>query len=447
VGLIVKVRPDQVFDETAGAWADVGVFRCYVGVESASGRGIETLARGTRPEDNDRALDVLDRHRIYACFNLLFFHPDTTVESAAEDVAFLRRRASVPFNFGRTEVYVGTPLWERLSAEGRLVGSEFGWDYRIADPAMERTLRVFARGFRARNFDCDGIANRTMGLGYYLQVLERFHPAAYRASYRREGAALIREIQHDSLDELESAIAFSREPESAASQEAFGGEQAERIAAKDAVFLERMLGLQDRIWEAVRRGGTEEPRSRSRLRAVIAAAGAAAAIGAAGCGARGEGGENLPPPPGDGIDAGLRDPSGGSTVWRGGAHGKDVVEPEPDVKDDGWIPSPADPMPPPPDPLPPPDAGSRRDYRRPPPPPDPLPPPDAGSRRDYRHPIGDPPPPPHDPLPPPDPLPFPDAGARRDVRPPVNDPVPRPFEPPPPPPDPLPPPWERKGGS
>ncbi|NMC72461.1 MAG: radical SAM protein, partial [Myxococcales bacterium] len=262
VALIAKVRPDQVHEETIGAWREAGLFRAYVGIESASEQGLRTLRRGTTRADNARALDLCAAHGIYACFNLLFFHPDGTEEAARQDIAFLRRYAHVPHNTGRTEVYVGTPLHERLAREGRLWGSEFGWDYRIADPTIETMLRVFARAFRSRNFDCDGVANRAIGLGYYLQVLRRFYPAADRPALGAEVDATVRAINHDTLDGFEEILDYARAPGSAADTERFAEELRGRVSERDVGFRHRIEEVQGAIFDAARRHGPAEHRRR-----------------------------------------------------------------------------------------------------------------------------------------------------------------------------------------
>ncbi|MBI5499528.1 MAG: B12-binding domain-containing radical SAM protein, partial [Deltaproteobacteria bacterium] len=289
--LIAKVRPDQVHDDVLAAWAEAGLFRAYVGIESASEQGIRTLNRLTERADNGRALDRLARHGVYACYNMLFFHPDCTLEAARQDLEFLRAYVHIPTNLGRTEVYAGTPLFERLSSEGRLWGSPFGWDYRITDPAIERALRMFARAFHGRNFDCDGVNNRTIGLGYYLQVLERFYPAARSEALAREVAATVRAVNGDTIGAMEELLAFAAGDSDAGARERFAAELRERIVERDREFRGRIDRLQAAIFDAARRAGTPE-RRRGVLRAAIAAAGAAATLGAAACGHR----DAAPPP-------------------------------------------------------------------------------------------------------------------------------------------------------
>ena len=152
--------------------------RVYLGVEAGSTQGLRVLGRGVDLDQNRAALEWLRAQGVYTCFNMLVFDPESTIRGLRESFAFLRQYADAPMNFCRTEIYVGTPLQEKLAREGRLLGDVFGWDYAIREPAAERAFRIFARAFLDRNFRCDGLMNSTLGLGYHLHLLRTFYPRA-----------------------------------------------------------------------------------------------------------------------------------------------------------------------------------------------------------------------------------------------------------------------------
>ena len=60
---------------------------------------------------------------------MLMFDPDTTLESVETNLDFIEYAADFPFNFGRVELYAGTPLLARMQAEGRCRGDYLQWDY------------------------------------------------------------------------------------------------------------------------------------------------------------------------------------------------------------------------------------------------------------------------------------------------------------------------------
>ena len=175
LGIIGKCRPDCVTPELAKALRRLGVVRMFVGVENGSQRGLDNLHRRTTLEQIEQALSAYEAAGIFVCYNLLLFEPDSTLEDVRGNVEFMRKRAHIPVNFCRAEPYHGTPLYELVKARGTLLGSHLGWDYRIHDDRTELAFRISAAVFRERNFDAEGVANRSMGLGYTAQLLRCFY--------------------------------------------------------------------------------------------------------------------------------------------------------------------------------------------------------------------------------------------------------------------------------
>ncbi len=175
LGLVGKCRPDCVTPELAKALRRLGVVRMFVGVENGTQRGLDHLGRRTTLEQIERALAAYEKAGIFVCYNLLLFEPDSVLDDVRGNVEFMRRRPHIPVNFCRAEAYHGTPLYERVKQRGTLLGSHLGWDYRIHDDRTELAFRIAAAVFRERNFDAEGVANRTMGLGYTSQLLRCFY--------------------------------------------------------------------------------------------------------------------------------------------------------------------------------------------------------------------------------------------------------------------------------
>lgn len=215
---VVKARPNDVTPEVFALMRDrLRLVRVFVGIESASTSGLRTLRRGTSPRQNERALRLLDRLGLYACFNLLAFDPDTTLDSLETNLAFMEQFAEVPFNFGRVELYAGTPLLARMQAEGRCHGDYLGFDYRLQSPEIERVFELALDCFRERNFAPDALANRLMGTRFEAEVGRLFHPATVDDSCRREAKALSRALALDSVAALRRIVAHVRSGADAAS--------------------------------------------------------------------------------------------------------------------------------------------------------------------------------------------------------------------------------------
>ena len=207
VGIIGKCRPDSVTPDLARELRALGVVRLFVGVENVSPAGSEHLNRKVEVEQVGRALDACQMAGIVGCYNLLLFEPRATMADVEQNVAFIRSHASQPVNFCRVEPYSGTPLQQSLAREGRLAGSYLGYDYRIEDDQVELLFRVCAAAFRERNFAPAGVHNRYMGLGYNVNLLDRFYddPAGV-AALAGEAEALTRSIALETADFLDDAI-------------------------------------------------------------------------------------------------------------------------------------------------------------------------------------------------------------------------------------------------
>ncbi len=214
IGLIGKCRPDSLTRELAGQLRALGVVRLYLGVENTSRPGLIHLGRDVELEQVREALSACSEAGIFVCYNLLVFEPDATLDDLAANLAFVKEHPEHPVNFGRAEPYHGTPLQQRLAAEGNLSGSYLGNGYRVKDDRTELLFRICAAVFRQRNYDADGVHNRVMGIGYLARLLEHFHgqdAEGRHAALLEEATTLTRRIMLESAGFLEEALTLARE--------------------------------------------------------------------------------------------------------------------------------------------------------------------------------------------------------------------------------------------
>ncbi len=211
VGIIGKTRPECLSVELAKELRRLGVVRLYVGIENTSERGAEHLARRVQARHVRPALAACREAGIFACYNLLVFEPKASLADVRENVAFMREQATHPVNFCRAEAYTGTPLHRALASRDALTGSWLGWNYRLEDDRAELLFRVCSAAFRERNFGSDGVANRSMGLGYCAKILESFYPQAEAEVRRlsRRAEDLTRSIVLETAGFLEEAVALA----------------------------------------------------------------------------------------------------------------------------------------------------------------------------------------------------------------------------------------------
>ncbi|HVO77061.1 MAG TPA: radical SAM protein, partial [Candidatus Bathyarchaeia archaeon] len=208
---IVKCRPDQVEEDLFAYLKSKGLVRAYVGIETASALGIRTLNRRVKPEENERALDTLRSLGLLACFNLLIFHPETTLEELDENIDFLSRNLDHPFDVGRTELYAHAALETRMVAEGRAIGDWRGYDYRIADPRAEEAFSLFVTTLWDRHFGAHSIMHRAQDLSFRMDLLGRFYPRIATPELHSRVSALVREVNASTVDHLRRISAAARE--------------------------------------------------------------------------------------------------------------------------------------------------------------------------------------------------------------------------------------------
>jgi hypothetical protein len=147
---------------------------------------------------------------------MLIFDPDTTLESLDTNVRFLRYAPEYPSNFGRVELYAGTPLLARMLAENRVRGDYMQYDYALGSPEVERVFRLSMDAFFERNFGSDALANRIMGTRFDVEVCKHFHPDLFRKEWFEEGKNLTRTLSLSTADGLDAILAHVRTaPESA----------------------------------------------------------------------------------------------------------------------------------------------------------------------------------------------------------------------------------------
>ncbi len=204
---VVKARPTDVDREVFRILKErLHCIRVYVGIETDADQGLKTLGRWSAPQKNHRAIDLVRELDLYTCFNMLIFDPDTTIASLETNFAFIRQAADFPFNFGRVELYAGTPLLGRMQLEERCWGDYMQWDYALGSPEVERVFNLAMRCFSERNFGERALANRLMGTRFDIEVARFFHADRFDPRWLEEGKRLSRTLGIDSVDALDAIV-------------------------------------------------------------------------------------------------------------------------------------------------------------------------------------------------------------------------------------------------
>jgi hypothetical protein len=251
---VVKARPTDCDPEVFRILRErLHCIRVYIGIETDADQGLSTLQRWSTTKMNRKAIGVVRELDLYTCFNMLIFDPDTTIESIETNIRFIRWAAEFPSNFGRVELYAGTPLLHRMLQEGRCRGDYMQWDYSLASPEVERVFELSIQCFHARNFGENALNNRIMATRFDLEVQKHFHPEVFRPSWLSHGKALSRELAEDSADALQTIVDHVK-AKSARGDQALVAELSARLRQKERTIGEQARDLAAELTRALGRG-------------------------------------------------------------------------------------------------------------------------------------------------------------------------------------------------
>ena len=143
----INCRADAVDRELFIAMRDAGLYLVYMGLESGSEQGLETLHKQINVEQNIRAVEILKSIGLMFEYGFMLLDPSSTFASVRENLSFLRTILAdgcLPVTFCRMLPYDGTPIKDELVRTGRLRGDVCNPDYDFLDPR----LHEFYEGLR-----------------------------------------------------------------------------------------------------------------------------------------------------------------------------------------------------------------------------------------------------------------------------------------------------------
>jgi radical SAM superfamily enzyme YgiQ (UPF0313 family) len=139
----VSCRVNDVEEETMLRLKEAGLFSVSLGVESGVQRMLDDFRKDVTVQQNLDALELLARLGIPVLAYIIFFDPYTTLDEAAENLAFLERIRALPgvrfeaILFRKFIPISGTDLFERIRAEGLLRGNVIdGHRFAFRDPRV-----------------------------------------------------------------------------------------------------------------------------------------------------------------------------------------------------------------------------------------------------------------------------------------------------------------------
>ncbi|MFO0615786.1 MAG: radical SAM protein [Polyangiaceae bacterium] len=197
IGFTIKCRPPDAERSVFERLKRMGLLRVFFGIESASEAGLASIGRVQTVEQSKAALDLCRELDVSSQYTMMMFHPDATPETVEADLSFLRDNIDHALNFCRTEIYSGTPLEQRMRAEGRARGNYLARTYDITDPSIGRACAAALDLFGERSWEMGGLMERIIGMDHLSGVVRRFYTTSVASRWRRDFAALRRRANTD----------------------------------------------------------------------------------------------------------------------------------------------------------------------------------------------------------------------------------------------------------
>jgi anaerobic magnesium-protoporphyrin IX monomethyl ester cyclase len=206
----INCRADAVERELFIRMRDAGLYAVYMGLESGTESGLETLHKQITVEQNIRAVKLLKSIGLMFEYGFMLLDPSSTFNSVRENLNFLRTiigDGSSPVTFCRMLPYDGTPIKDELARTGRLRGGVCNPNYDFLDPRLEDFYQGLTNVVNITGW-IHGLGAVTSQLAWAwneVAVMERLFPqlpgmANYKKSLRRitkKSNALLLQVVED----------------------------------------------------------------------------------------------------------------------------------------------------------------------------------------------------------------------------------------------------------
>ncbi len=235
----ISCRSDEVSRESLEPLVAAGLTHVYMGVESGDPDDLKHLNKLLRPEVHLRAGAILRELGLSFDFGFMLFQPWSTLATVRNNLHFLREFAgdgATPIAFCRTLPYAGTPIEEKLKAEGRVRERDFHADYQFLDARLDLFYDWTLSAFADRNHSASGTANLLRRLLFDAKLnlaAGRLDPQVTARVQQLSAISnqLLLDTAEMALDHLESGAAVDANDETLAMLEAHHASEDERLRA------------------------------------------------------------------------------------------------------------------------------------------------------------------------------------------------------------------------
>jgi anaerobic magnesium-protoporphyrin IX monomethyl ester cyclase len=262
----INCRADAVDRDLFIRMRDAGLYLVYMGLESGSEQGLETLHKEITVDQNLRAVELLKSIGVMWEYGFMLLDPSSTFESVRDNLRFLRTILAdgcLPVTFCRMLPYDGTPIKDELVRTGRLLGDVCNPDYDFLDPR----LSAFYDGLSSLislNGWIHGLEAVTLQLGcawHEVATMERLFPPLPGMSRYKDTLRRITKGSNDLLLNVVEDLSYVYSDGRPNGWDAADVEK-QRLKVLKVLRAERdafILSNQERLLEALEVDGVEIP--------------------------------------------------------------------------------------------------------------------------------------------------------------------------------------------
>ncbi|MEN6437227.1 MAG: radical SAM protein [Syntrophobacter sp.] len=174
----ISCRANEVSEGIFSKMIAHGLGMVYLGIESGTIEGLQSMNKRITPEDSLAAARILKKLQLPFEFGFMMFEPFTTFDSLQENIDFLFQLCgdgSASVGLAKMLALAGTDIQEMLHSQKRLHGRPPFEDYRFLDPRMDECFTALSSIFGAWMHDECGFMNFSRWVHLQLEVYRRLY--------------------------------------------------------------------------------------------------------------------------------------------------------------------------------------------------------------------------------------------------------------------------------
>jgi len=162
--LAISDRADNITDDIAQVWFNLGVRLVLIGLESASNKLLKKFNKEISIQNQIDAINILDRYNIDTAISFINFTPWSTIDDIENNV---KHFSSLNINMiqgllNKYQIYDGTPLAEELRSNRQVIGEYPNFSYISLDERVDKLYDLIHSSF-----------NPFLEIAYKLKLTER----------------------------------------------------------------------------------------------------------------------------------------------------------------------------------------------------------------------------------------------------------------------------------